>query len=108
MAAVEDLAAKLNMDPLDFMLANLEIAGPRKDNYREEFAIADELMGWKKNWHQRGDKTPGHIKRGMGLSMHTWGGRGHNSNCDFSINPDGSVEMKLGTQDLGTGCLTII
>ncbi len=66
------------------------------------------MMDWKKNWHPRGDKTPGNIKRGLGLSMHTWGGRGHNSNCDFTIHPDGSVEMKLGTQDLGTGCLTII
>jgi len=40
--------------------------------------------------------------------MHTWGGRGHNSTQDFSINPDGSVVIKLGTQDLGTGALTII
>ncbi len=108
MGAVEDLAAKLKMDPLEMILKNLDIAGPRKDTYKEEFAIADELMGWKKNWHQRGDQTPGNIKRGMGLSMHTWGGRGHNSNCDFSINPDGSVQVKLGTQDLGTGALTII
>lgn len=108
MAAVEDLAAKLQMDPLELIQRNLEIAGPRKDSYREEFAIADELMGWKKNWHPRGDKTPGHVKRGLGLSMHTWGGRGHNSNQDFAINPDGSVVIKLGTQDLGTGALTII
>jgi xanthine dehydrogenase YagR molybdenum-binding subunit len=108
MAAVEDLAAKLKMDPLELILANMEIAGPRAQTFKEEFAIADELMGWKKNWHQRGDKTAGHIKRGMGLSMHTWGGRGHNSNCDFTINPDGSVEIKMGTQDLGTGARTII
>ena len=108
MGAVEDLAAKLKMDPLELILANMEIAGPRAQTYREEFAIADELMGWKKNWHQRGDKTAGRIKRGMGLSMHTWGGRGHNSNCDFTINPDGSVEIKMGTQDLGTGARTII
>jgi len=108
MSAIEDLAAKLKMDPLDLILQNLEIAGPRKDTYREEFAIADELMGWKKNWHPRGDKTAGPVKRGLGLSMHTWGGRGHNSNQDFTINPDGSVQIKLGTQDLGTGALTII
>ena len=35
--------------------------------------------------------------------MHTWGGRGHDSDCDFTIHPDGSVVLKLGTQDLGTG-----
>ncbi len=108
MGAIEDLAAKMNMDPLDFITRNLDIAGPRAQTYREEFAIAEEMMGWKKNWHQRGDKTPGNIKRGLGLSMHTWGGRGHNSNCDFTIHPDGSVEIKMGTQDLGTGCRTII
>src|SRR6516162_5911911 len=108
MSAIEDLAAKLKMDPLDLILQNLEIAGPRKDTYREEFAIADELRGWKKNWHPRGDKTAGPVKRGLGLSMHTWGGRGHNSNQDFTIHPDGAVQIKLGTQDLGTGALTII
>ena len=108
MGAIEDLAAKLKMDPLDLVLKNLDIAGPRKDTYKEEFAIADDLMGWKTRWHQRGDKTPGNIKQGLGLSMHTWGGRGHNSAQDFTINPDGSVLIKLGTQDLGTGALTII
>ena len=108
MGAIEDLAAKLKMDPYDLMLANMDIAGPRAQTYKEEFAIADQLMGWKKNWHQRGDTAPGDIKRGMGLSMHTWGGRGHNSNCDFTIHRDGSVEIKMGTQDLGTGARTII
>ena len=108
MGAIEDLAAKMKIDPLEFISRNLEIAGPRAQTYREEFAIADELMEWKKNWHQRGDQTPGNIKRGLGLSMHTWGGRGHNSDCDFTIHPDGSVEIKMGTQDLGTGARTII
>ncbi len=109
MGAIEDLAAKLNMDPMDMFLLNMDIVTPaRAQTYKEEFAIADELMGWKKNWHQRGDKTPGNIKRGMGLSIHTWGGRGHSSNCDFTIHPDGSVEIKMGTQDLGTGARTII
>jgi len=108
MGAIEDLAAKMKMDPLDLVLKNMDIAGPRAQTYKEEFAIAEELMGWKENWHQRGDKTPGNIKRGLGLSMHTWGGRGHNSDCDFSIHPDGSVEIKMGTQDLGTGARTII
>ncbi len=48
------------------------------------------------------------MKRGLGLSLHTWGGRGHDSNCDVTIQPDGSVEVKLGSQDLGTGTRTCI
>jgi xanthine dehydrogenase YagR molybdenum-binding subunit len=33
---------------------------------------------------------------------------GHASECDVTINPDGSVEAKIGSQDLGTGTRTTI
>jgi xanthine dehydrogenase YagR molybdenum-binding subunit len=108
MAAFDDLAAKLNMDALDFFYKNAELAGERGKIYREEMLIAAEMAGWKNFWHPRGDKTPGPIKRGLGMSMHTWGGRGHNSNCNVTINPDSSVEVALGSQDLGTGTRTVI
>ena len=108
MAAFEDLAAKLNMDPAAMLRANLDILGPRAKVYAEELEIAEQLMGWKQNWHPRGDKAAGPVKRGLGLSIHTWGGRGHNSDQDLSINPDGSVDLKVGSQDLGTGTRTII
>ena len=108
MSAIEDLAAKMNIDPFDFITRNLDIAGPRASIFRDELPIAAELMDWKQNWHPRGDKTTGPVKSGLGLSLHTWGGRGHNSDCDLTIYPDGSVEIKMATQDLGTGCRTII
>ncbi|HWR14060.1 MAG TPA: xanthine dehydrogenase family protein molybdopterin-binding subunit [Terriglobales bacterium] len=108
MCALEDAAAKIGMDPYDLFLKNIDYTGPRAKNYSEEFAIADRLMEWKKRWHPRGDKTSGPIKRGLGLSIHTWGGRGHASNCDLTIHPDSSVEIKMGTQDLGTGTRTAI
>jgi xanthine dehydrogenase YagR molybdenum-binding subunit len=108
MAALEDLAAELKMDPLDFVLKNIELTGQRAEVYREELMKAADLIEWKKKWHPRGDTTAGPIKRGMGLSIHTWGGRGHDSNCDLTIQPDGSVEVKLGSQDLGTGTRTAI
>jgi xanthine dehydrogenase YagR molybdenum-binding subunit len=108
MTALEDAAAALKMDPLEFFLKNLDMAGARAPIYREELGIAADLIGWKSNWHERGDKTTGAIKRGMGLSLHTWGGLGHPSDCDLTIQPDGSIEMKMGTQDLGTGTRTTI
>ncbi|HEX9255657.1 MAG TPA: xanthine dehydrogenase family protein, partial [Candidatus Angelobacter sp.] len=108
MSALDDTAAKLNMDPMDFFLKNIDMTGPRANIYRDEFPIAAELIGWKQNWHPRGDKTAGPVKRGLGLSLHTWGGRGHASDCDLTIHPDGSAEIKMGTQDLGTGTRTCI
>lgn len=108
MTALEDAAAALKMDPLEFFLKNLDMAGARAPIYREEMGIAADLIGWKQNWHERGDKTAGPTKRGMGLSLHTWGGLGHPSDCDLTIYPDGSIEMKMGTQDLGTGTRTAV
>src|SRR5260370_36457494 len=65
-------------------------------------------MEWKKKGQPRGDKSPGPIKRGLGVSLHTWGGGGHDSRCQATIHPDGSVEVSLGSQDLGTGTRTVI
>ncbi|HEX5731283.1 MAG TPA: xanthine dehydrogenase family protein molybdopterin-binding subunit [Blastocatellia bacterium] len=108
MGALEDLAAKLNMDPYDLFLKNIDLTGARADVYREEMKIAADLIGWKAKWHPRGDKNAGPVKRGLGLSIHTWGGGGHASDCDITIQPDGSVEVKMGTQDLGVGTRTAL
>ena len=110
MSAFDDLAAKLSMDPLEFLLKNADLAAnPELARiYKEELHKVAEISGWKSHWHPRGDKTPGPIKHGRGVSLHTWGGRAHNSNCDVIINPDGSTEVRLGSQDLGTGTRTVI
>lgn len=107
MCALDDLAAKLNMDPVEFFGKNLNLTKARERTYREELAIATELMGWKEKWHPRPQKADG-VVRGVGVSFHTWGGRGHASDCDLTVHPDGSVEIKMGTQDLGTGTRTCI
>jgi len=113
MSAIEDCAAKLGMDPLDLMLKNIALTAPsedtyhRADTYRDELMIAADLIGWKKNWHPRGQDS-GTTKRGLGLAIHTWGGRGHESDCALTIYPTGSVEIQMGTQDLGVGTRTAI
>lgn len=108
MAALDDLAAKLEMDSYDFFQKNTGITGDRASNYAEELTKAAELIDWKKKWHPRGDSGPGPVKRGVGLSIHTWGGRGNQSNCEAKIHPDGSAEVSLGTQDLGVGTRTVV
>jgi xanthine dehydrogenase YagR molybdenum-binding subunit len=111
MGALEDLAAKLNMDPLDFFLKNIEMTGVRANVYKDELLKAAEMIGWKANWRPRGQGGAGStktMKRGLGLSLHTWGGQPHNSDCDVVISPDGSVEVRIGTQDLGVGTRTVL
>src|SRR6266496_1027770 len=108
MSALEDLAAKIGMDPLEMFQKNIQLTGPLAKTYQAELEKAAQLMDWQKKWHRRGDRTSGPLKRGLGLSIHTWGGAGHPSNCNCTIQPDGSVEVSLASQDLGTGTRTVI
>ncbi len=105
--AIDDLAASLGMDPLEVFKKNADYTA-RAEVYRWQLDKAAELIGWKKLWHPRGDKTPGRIKRGLGIGVGTWGGAGHLSNCRCNIHADGTVELELASQDIGTGTRTVI
>ncbi len=106
-SAIEDLAARLGMDPLDVFAKNADYTA-RPEVYRAQLIKAAEMAEWKKLWHPRGQSGPGPVKRGLGIGVATWGGLGHQSDCRTRIHPDGSVEVELGSQDLGTGTRTVI
>ena len=105
-SALEDLAAKLNMDPMALFEKNLAYTA-RPDTYRAQLVKAAELSEWKKLWHPRGEGK-GTLRRGLGMGINQWGGAGHPSKARTNIHPDGSVEIELGSQDLGSGTRTII
>ncbi len=107
MRALEDLAHEAGMDPLDLFLKNIEKTGARSSTYAEELEKAAALIGWRDRWHPRGEQT-GTVRSGLGLALHTWGGRGHRSNCEVLAYRDGLVEARIGSQDLGTGTRTVI
>jgi xanthine dehydrogenase YagR molybdenum-binding subunit len=107
--AIEDFAAKIGMDPLEVFKSNAQFAPPaRVDIYRYQLDKAAELSEWKKLWKPRGQNGSGTVKRGLGIGLAAWNGNGHASNCRTVINPDGSVSVEIGTQDLGTGTRTVI
>jgi xanthine dehydrogenase YagR molybdenum-binding subunit len=121
--AVDDLAAKLEMDPLQLRLKNLPPNDPnavqnapqsynalRNTIYVKEIEIAAKLSGWEQRWHPPG-KGPGSgpIRHGIGMALHTWGGQGFGPNdTKVTISSDGSVLVESSTQDLGTGQRTVL
>jgi xanthine dehydrogenase YagR molybdenum-binding subunit len=108
---MDDLADKLGLDPLEFRIKNIPDQGlfkTLKPIYETEIKLGAEKIGWKKNWHPRGDKTAGPIKRGLGCALSTWGGGAGQAQATVTIHPDGSVEAACGSQDLGTGTTTLI
>jgi xanthine dehydrogenase YagR molybdenum-binding subunit len=103
---MDELADKLRMDPLAFRIKNLPPEAPNA-MWRTYFPVAAERFGWSKR-HVTGDATPGPIKRGMGCAANRWGGGGQGTKAQCEINPDGSVVMRCGTQDIGVGTRTIV
>jgi xanthine dehydrogenase YagR molybdenum-binding subunit len=99
---MDELAVKLKMDPVELRLKN----DPSKIRQRE-YTIGAERFGWKQK-HKTPGSSPGPIKVGVGCAGATWGGGGRGSQAEAQINPDGSVEVRCGTQDLGTGSRTMV
>jgi xanthine dehydrogenase YagR molybdenum-binding subunit len=108
-AAMDDLADKLGIDPLQFRLKNLPAGDARTKVYEGEIAMGAELIGWRDKRKPRGQTGTGAIRHGMGMALHFWGGGGaQDKKVSCTINADGSVEVKSATQDIGTGARTVL
>ncbi len=108
-SALEDFAAKIGMDPMEFFDKNFSYAPQsRQETYRSQLKKAAELAEWSKLWHPRGKGAAGPVKRGLGIGFSAWAGAGHDCECRTTINSDGSVAIEMGTQDIGTGTRTIM
>jgi xanthine dehydrogenase YagR molybdenum-binding subunit len=103
---MDELADGVKIDPVAFRIKNAPPDAPNA-KWRTYLPEAAKLFGWEKR-HATVDPTPGPIKTGFGCSVHQWGGGGRGSQARCEINPDGSVLMKCGTQDIGTGTRTIV
>jgi xanthine dehydrogenase YagR molybdenum-binding subunit len=103
---MDELADALKMDPLEFRIKNLPPDAPNA-RWRTYFPMAAKMIAWEKR-HPTGDQTPGPIKRGLGCAANRWAGSGRGTRATCEIHPDGSVVMKTGTQDIGTGIRTLV
>jgi xanthine dehydrogenase YagR molybdenum-binding subunit len=103
---MDELADLVKMDPIEFRIKNLPPTAPDA-MWAEYYRMGAKRFGWDKR-HPTGDPTPGPIKRGMGVSANQWGGGGRAGNAHVDILPDGSVVVKCGTQDIGTGTRTVV
>lgn len=102
-ATMDELAAKLGMDPLEFRMKN-----DPSEVRREEFRIGAERIGWATRDARRQGADPT-ILRGVGMGAAVWyntGGTG--PKATVTVHRDGSAEVVHGLQDLGTGARTMV
>lgn len=100
-SAIDELAYKLNMDPVQLRVLN--------DPYplrREQFTKGAERFGWSTRNPVAGAGT-GPVKRGVGVAACTWTNGGQ-PGCEVwvTVYTDGRVLVQNGAQDLGTGTKT--
>jgi xanthine dehydrogenase YagR molybdenum-binding subunit len=101
-AMMDELAVKLGLDPVDFRLLN-----DPSDVRQREYKVGRYKFGWAAKYQKPGS-SPGPVKTGVGVAAGTWGGGGKGTKAEVQINADGTVEVRCGTQDLGTGSRTVV
>lgn len=94
--ALDEIAAKIGMDPLD-----LKRKLARDDVYRAMMDEGAKLIGWKDRQANGSQKSV--LRTGYGMGTAGWGSAPPGGNAEVVIHPDGSVESRTGTQDIGTG-----
>ena len=98
---MDELAEELDMDPLELLRKN-----DPNETRAKEYEIAAEKFDWNR-WKKNGSGN-GVKRRGMGIGTGRWGGGGQDAQAIVIIYPDGAVDVKVGSQDLGTGTRTIV
>ena len=121
-STVDELAYALDIEPLELRRKNHQKAGGpmvewgypiniplASSGLAECLAKGAEYMNWKDKWHKPGVKTlPDGRMHGMGLAIfHHSSGRGHSS-AVVEWNRDGTVVLRTGQTQVGTGSLTAL
>ncbi len=102
-ATLDELAARLGMDPLALRMKN-----DPSEVRREEFRIGAGKIGWDTRDSRRQTKDPA-LRRGVGVGAAVWYNTGRTGpRATVTIHRDGSAAVEHGVQDLGTGSRTMV
>jgi xanthine dehydrogenase YagR molybdenum-binding subunit len=100
--AIDELAHKLNLDPLTYR-DKIDESEAR----RYERKIGAEKIGWSARHAPGADAGP--IKHGIGFAQAIWYRfSSRDSHCEVRVTQDGSVELLCGVQDIGGGIRTAL
>ncbi len=112
--ALDELACRLNMDPVELRLKNYAQTDPTSHkafsskHLRECYARGSERFGWAKRNPQSRSLKDGHHWIGWGMATATYPANRSAASASVTFEPDGRVTVVSGSQDLGTGTYTIM
>jgi xanthine dehydrogenase YagR molybdenum-binding subunit len=110
--AMDELASKLNMDPIQLRLKNYAEKDPTSNkpfsskNLRECYTRGAERFGWAKRNPQPRSTREGNEWIGWGMATATYSANRSAASALVQFEPGGRVTVATGSQDLGTGTYT--
>ena len=112
--AMDELAYKLKMDPLELRMKNYAEVDPGNNNpfteknLSECYRRAAEKFGWSKRNHEPRSMREGDLLVGWGMATETYPGRRMPASALVRLQPNGRVLVASGTQEIGNGIYTVI
>lgn len=113
-SALDELAARLGMDPLALRLKNYAETDPHANlpfsskKLRECYRAGAEAFGWTQRSPQPRSMRDGDELIGWGMATAVYAAQRSPAQASIRYNADGSLIVRSGTQDLGTGTYTIM
>lgn len=111
-SAVDELAYKLGMDPIDLRMRNEPARNPVNGNkfghrmLREAYALGAEKFGWAARTPEPGSMRDGKWLVGMGVATAYHPAWQFGSNAYVRLNQDGTVLVKVAMHEMGMGAAT--
>ena len=112
--AMDELAEKLNLDPIELRVRNEPSEDPEKHipfSSRHLIACMQEgarRFGWDKRNPKPGQVRDGRWLVGMGMAAATRGNPLQLSKANVRLDPDGTATVRMAMTDIGTGTYTIL
>ena len=112
-AAMDELAVKLGLDPIDLRLKNYAEIEPQKKvpftskSLRECYLMGADKFNWKARHAAPRSVREGDFWLGMGMATATYPTNRSESKAKAVIMADGRAKALAATHDLGTGSYTI-
>jgi xanthine dehydrogenase YagR molybdenum-binding subunit len=112
-SAMDELAIKLNMDPVELRLKNDTLTDESSGkpfssrHYKECLQTGAEKFGWAKRNSKIGSMRKGDVILGWGVAGASWGAFRGAAQTVVALKDDGTARVSCGTQDVGTGTYTV-
>lgn len=113
-SAIDELALKLNMDPVAFRLGLDTLTDEEKNkpfssrHLRECLEVGSQKFGWSNRTPAVGSMRKGDLILGYGVACASWGAGRSGAEATLALRADGTARISSATQDVGTGTYTIL